>query len=247
MASKKTVIGKGMGASNENGAPSRSKDRPKLRSSHSRRADEGTKAGARGTDGARGGKASADRRGKPGKPGNAADKKSKGKTFGKLVTPKLTPAKSGGKFLLKGEKKPAKGEKKKLKPTVRDAPLSSMASDSARKIAIAVATAALEKKAVGLEILDVAGRVDYADFLVIMTGRSDRQVAALAQGIEEGLRRMGKRPLSTEGMPLARWVLMDFGDVVVHIFQDDARSLYDIDGLWMDAKRLPVPETSPLN
>jgi ribosome-associated protein len=117
----------------------------------------------------------------------------------------------------------------------------SVASDRAREMAIAIAIAALEKKAVGVEILDVAGKVDYADFLVIMTGRSDRQVQALAQGIEEALRRKNKRPLSVEGLPHASWVLMDYGDVVVHVFQDDARNLYDIEGLWMDARRLPVP------
>ena len=100
---------------------------------------------------------------------------------------------------------------------------------------------ALDKKAHALEILDVAGKVDYADFLVLMSGKSDRQVAALAQGIEEALRKKGKRALSVEGLPHAIWVLMDFGDVVVHVFQEDSRQLYDLDGLWMDAKRIPLP------
>jgi ribosome-associated protein len=118
----------------------------------------------------------------------------------------------------------------------------SLASEEARSLAIAIAVAALEKKAVGLEVLDVSGKVDYADFLVLMTGRSDRQVVALARAIEEDLRRkLGKRPLSVEGLPHAHWVLMDFGDVVVHVFQDDARGLYDLDGLWMDARRIPLP------
>jgi ribosome-associated protein len=120
-------------------------------------------------------------------------------------------------------------------------PTESVASDSARELAVAIATAALDKKAVGLEVLDVAGRVDYADFLVLMTGRSDRQVQALAQGIEAALREKGKRPLSVEGLPHASWVLMDFGDVVVHVFQDEARTSYDLDGLWMDARRIPLP------
>jgi ribosome-associated protein len=74
-----------------------------------------------------------------------------------------------------------------------------------------------------------------------MTGRSDRQVAALASGIEDSLRKQGKKPISVEGMPHATWVLMDFGDVVVHVFQEEARGMYDIEGLWMDARRLPVP------
>jgi len=117
----------------------------------------------------------------------------------------------------------------------------SVATDEARETAIAVAVAALEKKAVGLEILDVAGKVDYADFLVLMTGRSDRQVVALSQGIEEALRKKNRRPLSVEGLPHANWVLMDYGDVVVHVFQDETRGLYDLEGLWLDARRLSVP------
>ena len=117
----------------------------------------------------------------------------------------------------------------------------SVASDAARTTAAAIAAAAIEKKAVALEILDVAGKVDYADFLVIMTGRSDRHAQALAQGIEEALRPKGVRPVAIEGLPNGMWVLLDFGDVVVHVFQDEARQLYDIEGLWLDARRLPVP------
>jgi ribosome-associated protein len=120
-------------------------------------------------------------------------------------------------------------------------PSTSIASDDARALAVLIAVAAIDKKAVGLEILDVAGKVDYADFLVLMTGRSDRQVGALAQGIEEALRKKGRRPISVEGTQEASWILMDYGDVVVHVFQDDARSLYDIEGLWLDVRRIPVP------
>jgi ribosome-associated protein len=116
----------------------------------------------------------------------------------------------------------------------------SVASDSARGTAAAIAAAAIDKKAVAVEILDVAGKVDYADFLVIMTGRSDRHAQALAQGIEDALRQKSVRPVAVEGLPNGMWVLMDFGDVVVHVFQDEARQLYDIEGLWLDARRLPV-------
>ena len=121
----------------------------------------------------------------------------------------------------------------------------STASDESREIAILIATAGIEKKASGLEVIDVAGRVDYADFLVLMSGRSDRHVTALASAIEEALRLRNKRALAVEGLPVANWVLMDFGDVVVHVFQDDARSAYDIDSLWMDARRVPVPIDEP--
>jgi ribosome-associated protein len=136
---------------------------------------------------------------------------------------------------------------KKAKAPARPAasPATSVASDLARDVATAIAVAALDKKAVGLEIVDVSGKVDYADFLVIMTGRSDRQVQALAYGIEDALREKNIRPLAVEGLPHAAWVLMDFGDVVVHVFQEETRSLYDIDGLWLDARRLPVPGAPP--
>ena len=134
---------------------------------------------------------------------------------------------------------PAPRSKRSKAPAA--APELSSASDDSRQLATLIAVAALDKKAIGLEILDVSGRVDYADFLVLMTGRSDRQVAALASGIEDSLRKQGKKPISVEGMPNATWVLMDFGDVVVHVFQEEARGMYDIEGLWMDARRLPVP------
>jgi ribosome-associated protein len=130
---------------------------------------------------------------------------------------------------------------RKARSTPTASPTSSIASDAARALAILIATAALEKKALSVEVLDVAGKVDYADFLVLMTGRSDRQVQAIAQGIEEELKKHGKRPQAIEGLPHAHWVLMDFIDVVVHVFQDDARGAYDLDGLWMDARRIPLP------
>ena len=94
----------------------------------------------------------------------------------------------------------------------------------------------------GVEILDVVGKVDYADFLVLMTGTSSRHVDALAQELEHAARERGSRALSVEGLPAATWVLLDFGDVVAHVFQEEARGLYDIDGLWMDAARLRVPK-----
>jgi ribosome-associated protein len=120
----------------------------------------------------------------------------------------------------------------------------SAAAAESRDLALVVATAALEKKALAVEILDVVGKVDYADFLVLMTGRSGRQVDALAQSIEEACAKKKKRAHSVEGLPAAAWVLLDFGDVVVHIFQEEARGLYDIEGLWLDAARLPVPGSS---
>ena len=114
-------------------------------------------------------------------------------------------------------------------------------SSAAKELAVALATEGIEKKALGIEILDVTGKVDYTDFLVVMTGRSDRHVHAIATGIEEAMRRRKIAALSMEGLSGATWVLIDFGDVVVHVFQEEARLLYDIEGLWIDAGRVPVP------
>ena len=120
----------------------------------------------------------------------------------------------------------------------------SSGAEEARKLALVIASAALEKKALAVEILDVVGKVDYADFLVLMTGRSNRQVDALSQAVKEACDKKKRRALSTEGTSAASWILIDFGDVVVHIFQEEARGLYDIEGLWLDAARLPVPGSS---
>ncbi len=116
-------------------------------------------------------------------------------------------------------------------------------SSHARELAVSIAVAGLDKKALAIEVLDVTGKVDYADFLVVMTGRSDRHVHSIAVGIEEALIRKNKvKPLSVEGLSTATWVLLDFGEVVVHVFQEDARRLYDIEGLWIDAGRVALPE-----
>jgi ribosome-associated protein len=117
-------------------------------------------------------------------------------------------------------------------------------SSAARALAIAIASAGLEKKAIGVEVIDVSGRVDYADYLVIMTGTSDRHVHSIALGIEEALKQKKIAPLGVEGLGTATWVLIDFDDVVVHVFQEDTRRLYDIEGLWMDAGRVEVGEAN---
>jgi ribosome-associated protein len=114
----------------------------------------------------------------------------------------------------------------------------------AQRIALAAAQAGLDKKALNVQIVDVTGKVDYADFLVLMTGQSDRHVATIAESVDEHLSGQGASPISVEGLPTARWVLIDAVDVVVHVFLEEARALYDLDGLWLDARRVPMPEPS---
>ena len=109
----------------------------------------------------------------------------------------------------------------------------------ARSVALAIAGAALDRKALNVEIIDVVGKVDYADFVILMSGRSDRQVSALAKNVADDVKQStGVRCLSVEGLPQASWVLMDFGDVIVHIFHEDTRGYYDLESLWMDAPRV---------
>jgi len=110
------------------------------------------------------------------------------------------------------------------------------------QIALAVATAALEKKASDIEIIDLAGKADYTDYLVLMTGGSDRHVRALADFIQEELEKRKVKALSVEGVTAANWILLDFGDVVAHVFQESTRALYDIEGLWLDAARVPIAD-----
>jgi ribosome-associated protein len=109
-------------------------------------------------------------------------------------------------------------------------------------MALHIAAAGLDKKALNVEIIDVRGKVDYADFVVLMSGRSDRQVNAIAQGVQRDLRtEHGVRCLGAEGLQQGHWALLDFGDVVVHVFHHDMRGYYDLEALWIDAARVTVP------
>jgi ribosome-associated protein len=117
---------------------------------------------------------------------------------------------------------------------------SGKAEAEARALALAIAALALEHKALNVEIIDVRGKVDYSDYVVVMSGRSDRQVAALARNLEEGLKARGTRCIGVEGLPHASWLLMDYSDVIVHIFHEDTRGYYDLETLWLDAARLSV-------
>lgn len=88
--------------------------------------------------------------------------------------------------------------------------------------------------------------VAYTDTFVICSARNRRQVQAIAHEVRKvGKEKLGLMPKGTEGLEAARWVLVDFGPVVVHIFDEPLRAFYDLDGLWRDAPRLPVPEAPP--
>jgi len=112
----------------------------------------------------------------------------------------------------------------------------------ARERALLCVRFALEKKAYDLVLMEVGALTSIADYFLICTGRSDVQVQAIAQSVEENLERLGIRPLSIEGMTRGQWVLMDYGDVLVHIFYEPVREFYDLERLWARAPRVSLPE-----
>jgi ribosome-associated protein len=149
-----------------------------------------------------------------------------------------------------GSKKVARREasRPKLRPRRAQVPdLPRPAEDRGRRESLAIAkvavAAALGKKAIEPVLIDVCGRASYADFIAVVSGRSDRQVDAIAEGVCEAMAERGRRPLGREGARNGRWVLIDFGDVVVHVFYHPVREVFDIESLWIDAPRvrLQVP------
>ncbi len=101
--------------------------------------------------------------------------------------------------------------------------------------------AVLGRKAIHVAALDVRGLTSIADFFIICSGRSARQVSAIADHVERGLRKRKIKPLSVEGATEGQWALIDYGYVIVHVFHESARQFYDLDGLWSDAPRLALP------
>jgi ribosome-associated protein len=111
-------------------------------------------------------------------------------------------------------------------------------------IATALAKVALDKKGSDVTILDMRSLVDYTDVFVLITGKNRRHVAALAEELRTHAKhQLGLRCEGIEGLTAARWVLVDLGSVVVHLFEEPLRGFYNLDGLWSDAPRLPVPDS----
>ena len=96
---------------------------------------------------------------------------------------------------------------------------------------------ALERKALDVVIIDVRGRTSYTDFIVIASGTSDRHVQAIAELVDATLHQSGAPCLSREGTREGQWALIDFGDVIVHVFHQFTRDVYDLEDMWRDAPR----------
>ncbi len=114
---------------------------------------------------------------------------------------------------------------------------------ASREVAVAAARAAAAKQAADIAILDVHELIVITDYFVIASGSSDRQVKTIVEEVERVLRDRGERPVRREGEGEHRWVLLDYVDVVVHVFAEEERDYYDLERLWRDAPRVPWEES----
>ena len=123
--------------------------------------------------------------------------------------------------------------------------MSHLNEDTQAKASV-IAALALDKKADGLKMLQVSEKTSYTDYLVLCSAPSERQVQAIARNIIDEMRMAGIRPLGQEGMDQGHWVLLDYGEVVAHIFFEGARSYYDLDGFWGDVAEESLNEEEAL-
>lgn len=109
---------------------------------------------------------------------------------------------------------------------------------------LVAAQAAEDKKAIDLRVLDLQGIASFTDYFVICSGSNPRQIQAIADEIERRLAQQGRKPLGVEGYEHAEWILVDYGDFLVHIFSEAARAYYDLERLWRKARQVPLPSGS---
>jgi ribosome silencing factor RsfS/YbeB/iojap len=100
--------------------------------------------------------------------------------------------------------------------------------------------AALDKKALEPVLLDVRALCSYTEYILLVSGRSDRQVDAIADSVSLALKAQGRRPIGVEGVSSGQWALLDFGDVVIHVFMHPIRLHYDLESLWHEAPRVEI-------
>ena len=106
------------------------------------------------------------------------------------------------------------------------------------------AEAAADRKAEDIGALDMRGLTSFADVFLLATGRSTRQVRSIADGVEAAALALGDKPLGIEGYGEGRWILLDLGDVIVHVFQKEIRDFYDLERLWSEAPALELLDAS---
>ncbi len=127
--------------------------------------------------------------------------------------------------------------------TVSTGPLKGRHNLNSKEKAVLCAAYALEKKALNVRVLQVSELSSITDFLLIASGSSDRQVQAVVESVRLGLKKdHHTSPIAIEGAKEGRWALIDYGDVMVHVFQEPVREFYDLDGLWSEAPEVEVPD-----
>lgn len=119
------------------------------------------------------------------------------------------------------------------------APTPANAEDFDERIRTAL-RAATEKKAIDLTVLDLRGVATFTDFFIISTGANKRQMQAIGDEVVDQLKRRGSPAARVEGYQAAEWILIDYGDFIVHVFDEKARRFYDLEYLWREAKRLDI-------
>ena len=116
-------------------------------------------------------------------------------------------------------------------------------TEYSRKLAAAAARVALDNKAKDVTVLDVCGQSSEFDLFVIATGQSRRQLHAISEQIDDALQKqLGDQRFGIEGYEESRWIVLDYGSVVIHLFDEETREFYDLESLWADAKTIPLAE-----
>ena len=170
----------------------------------------------------------------------------KGGAGSRKATPRIpvrgaskTASKAGGKSKTKVRTQAAEAPK----PARNESDLA-----ATRELAVAAMDAALDKRALEPVLIDVSGMGSYTDFIGVVSGRSDRQVDAIAESVSQTMKARGIYALGREGSGNGRWTLLDFGAFVIHVFYHPVREFYDLESLWIEAPRvkLDVPPGSSL-
>jgi len=173
----------------------------------------------------------------------AGKKLGEGKSKTKASATAKKPATKGKKASEKsstGATKRAESLVKKVKKARVPREVETQVNEDSLAIARRAASIAAEKKATDVVLIDVCGRTSYTDYLVVASAETERQVSSIAETIEVALKGEGHRVLSSEGHTPGQWVLLDYGGAVIHLFTQESRPFYDLEGMWPDAKRESV-------
>jgi ribosome-associated protein len=135
----------------------------------------------------------------------------------------------------------AKEQSLNPEPVAHQAVQAMTAVDQLDERVLAALNAAAEKKAFDVVVLDLREIASFTDFFVLTTGANERQVQAISDEVYETLKRSGSAAARVEGYKTAEWILLDYGDFIVHVFEQKARQFYDLERLWREAKKVELP------